>query len=45
MRDARLVVFRSDHPHIIGNRAGDLLAHVEPFSVDAVVVGDEDAHS
>ena len=43
MRDARLVVFRRDHPHVVGNGARDLLAHVEPFRVDAVVIGDQDA--
>ncbi len=44
VRHARLVVFRRDHPDIVGNGAGDLLAHVEPFRMDAVVIGDQDAH-
>jgi hypothetical protein len=44
MGDARLVVFRRDHPDVVGQSARDLLAHVEPFRVDAVVVGDKDAH-
>ena len=44
MGDARLVVFRRDHPDVVGKLARDLLAHVEPFGVDAVVVGDQDAH-
>ena len=44
MGDARLVVFRRDHPNVVGQRARDLLADVEPFRVNAVVVGDEDAH-
>ena len=40
MGDAGLVVFRRDHPHVVGQFARDLLAHVQPFRVDAVVVGD-----
>ena len=44
MGDARLIVFRRHHPDVVGQPARDLLAHVEPFRVDAVVVGDKDAH-
>ena len=45
MRDAGLIVFRRDHPDVVGQLARDLLADVEPFRVDAVVVGDKDAQS
>jgi hypothetical protein len=44
MRNARLVIFRRDHPNVVGKHARDLLAHVEPFRMDTVVVGDKDAH-
>src|SRR5262249_40922019 len=44
VRDPGLIEFRRDHPDVFGQRAADLGADVEPFRVDAVVVGDEDAH-
>ena len=44
MRDAGLIVFRRDHPDVVGQPARDLLADVEPFRMDAVVIGDKDAH-
>ena len=44
MGDARLVVFRRDHPDIVGEGARDLLADVEALGVDAVIIGDQDAH-
>src|SRR4051812_21267787 len=44
MRDAGLVEFRSDHPDVLRQRAADLGTDVEPLRVDAIVVGDEDAH-
>src|SRR5256885_12658742 len=40
MRHARLIAFRRDDPHVVRQRPRDLLAHVEPGRVDAVVVGD-----
>ena len=43
MGDARLVVFRRDHPDVVGQFARDLLAHVEPVRMNAVVIGDQDA--
>ncbi len=45
MRDAGLVEFRRDHPDVVGQRAADLGADVEPVGMDAVVVGDQDAHA
>src|SRR6185437_3821796 len=44
MGDAGLIVFRRDHPNILGNFARNGLANVETFRVDAVVVGDQNAH-
>ena len=44
MRDAGLVVFRRHHPDVVRQRARDFGADVEPFGMDAVVVGDQDAH-
>ena len=44
MRDAGLIVFRRDHPDLVGQGARDLLAYLEAFGIDAVVVGDENAH-
>ena len=37
-------IFRRDHDHVVGELSGDALEHVEPRRVDAVVVGNEDAH-
>src|SRR5688572_29589247 len=45
MRDAGLIVFRRDDPDLLGQGARDLLAYLEAFGIDAVVVGDEDAHA
>ncbi len=44
MRDAGLVELRRDHPDVVRQRAADLGADVEPLGMDAVVVGDQDAH-
>jgi hypothetical protein len=44
MRDAGLIGFRRDDPDVVRERARDLGAHVEPRRMDAVVVGNEDAH-
>ena len=44
MRHAGLVVLRRDHPDVVGDLARDLLADFQALRVDAVVVGDEDAH-
>ena len=45
MRDAGLVELRRDHPDIVRQRAADLGADLEPLRMDAVVVGDENAHA
>ena len=45
MRHAGLVVFGRDHPDVVGELAGDLLADLQPMGVDAVIVGDQDAHA
>ena len=42
--DAGLIVFRRNHPDVVGQGARDLLADVEAFGIDAVVIGDENAH-
>ena len=44
MRHARLVELRRHHPDVVRQRAPDLGANVEPVGMDAVVVGDQDAH-
>ena len=44
MRDTGLVELGRDHPDVVRERAADLDAGVEPFGVDTVVVGDQDAH-
>ena len=44
MRHAGLVGLRRDDPDVVGQLARDLLADLEARRVDAVVVGDEDAH-
>jgi len=44
VRSAALVVLRRDHPNIGRELPGDLLQHFEATRLDAVVVGDEDAH-
>ena len=45
MRDARLVEFRRHHPDVVGERARDLARSTSsPRRVNAVVIGDEDAH-
>jgi hypothetical protein len=38
--DTGLIVFRRDHPDVVGQRFGDLLTDVEAFRVNAVIVGD-----
>ncbi len=45
MRDARLVELGRHHPDVVGQRARDLGADVETGRVDAVVIGDQDAHA
>jgi len=45
MGDAGLVEFGGKHPHIVGQRARDLDADVEALGVNAVVVGDQNAHA
>ena len=42
--DAGLVGLRRDHPDVVGQFARDLLADFEAGSVNAVVVGDQNAH-
>ncbi len=44
MRHAGLIELRRDHPDIVGQRTRDLRADLETLGMDAVVVGDEDAH-
>ncbi len=44
MRDAGLIVLRRDNPDIVGQRARDFGADIEAFGMDAVVVGDQNAH-
>src|SRR5258707_866677 len=44
-RHAGLVVLGRDHPDVVGNLARNLLADLEAVGVDAVVVGDQDAHT
>ena len=39
-----LVGLRRHHPHILADLAGDMLEHVEAGGLDAVVIGDQDAH-
>jgi hypothetical protein len=43
MGDAGLVEFRSHDPHVVRQRPRDFLADIEPFGVNAVVIGDENA--
>ena len=45
VRDAGLVELRRHHPDVVGQRLADLGADVEPVGMDAVVVGDQDAHA
>ncbi len=44
VRGAGLIGLRRDHPDIVGEIGGDLLEHVETGGLDAVVIGDQDAH-
>ena len=44
MRGARLLRFRRDDPDVVGNLARDALERVEAFGVDAVVIGQKNAH-
>ena len=44
MRYAGLVGLRCHHPDVVGQGAGDLLEHLEPARMHAVVIGDENAH-
>ena len=44
MRHAGLVVLGRDHPDVVGQSLRDLLADFQARRVDAVVVGDKDAH-
>src|SRR3954452_5114514 len=45
MRHAGLIVLRRHHPDVLGNLARDLLADFQALRVDAVVVGDQNAHA
>ncbi len=44
MRHAGLVAFRGDDDHLVRETSGDPLQHGEAWGVDAVVIGDENAH-
>src|SRR6202521_45593 len=44
MRDAGLIEFRRHYPDVVGQRAGDLLDDFQAGSMDAVVIGAENAH-
>ena len=44
MREAGLVGLRRDHPHVVGQRARDALQALQAFGMDAVVIGEKDAH-
>ena len=44
MREAGLVVLRRHHPDIVGERARDALQRRQALGVDAVVIGQQDAH-
>ena len=44
MRGAGLFGFGRHHPDIVGQRAGDLLGDDQARRMDAVVIGDENAH-
>ena len=41
---AGLIGLGRHHPHLLAHRAGDVLEHVEAWRLDAVVIGDQDAH-
>ena len=41
---ARLVGLGRHHPHVVAELAGDLAQRVQAGRIDAVVVGEEDAH-
>ena len=45
MRDAGLVELGSQHPDVIRQGVRDLDADIEPLGVDAIVVGNQDAHA
>src|ERR1700687_489722 len=44
MRDAGLIEFRRHYPDVVGQRTGDLLDDFQAGSMDAVVIGAENAH-
>ena len=44
MRCAGLFGLRRHHPDIIGDGAGDLFRHAKPRGMDAIVIGDKNAH-
>ena len=44
MARAGLFLGRSDNPHVIGKLPRDLFEHFEPGGVDAIIVGEENAH-
>ena len=44
MRGARLVGLRRDHPDVVADAGRDVLEHVKAGGLDAVVIGDQDAH-
>ncbi len=45
MGETRLVGFRRHHPHIVGQGARDPLQHLQSLGVDAVIVGQKNAHT
>ena len=44
MRDAGLIVFRRNDVDIVGQRLCDALEQIEAGRMDAVIVGDQNAH-
>ena len=44
VREAGLVGFGRHHPNVVGKSAGDAFEHREAFGMDAVVIGQENAH-
>ncbi len=45
MGNGGLVGFRRHHPQVVGELAGDPHRHVETRRMDAVIIGDQDAHA
>ena len=44
MGKAALIGLRRDHPDIVRKLGGDAFQRREPIGIDAVVIGDENAH-